>query len=149
MTIGNDSFTNGTAAVAAGGANIVAQKKDVIKSALTTTSDAFVTGTKATIKKETYTKFAAGLKDALRKTVDKETYKKIGNVISEATKKAIKKDTYKGLFDKKTYTALANKLTAINWKRAGKYAGVAAGVATALVLAKNFFFSSNNDVEEI
>ena len=41
-SIGNDAFTVGTAAVAAGGANIIAQKKNAIISAATTTKDAFV-----------------------------------------------------------------------------------------------------------
>ena len=143
-TIGNDAFTVGTAATAAGLANIAAQKKAVIKSLFTNTEDLFIRGAKASIKKDTYTKFAGSIKEALKKTVDKETYKKIARVIGDTAKKAVKADTYKNAFN-----GLTNKLTtsfsSVNWKTAGKYALVAAGIAAVAVAAKNFFFPSNEE----
>ena len=203
-TIGNDAFTIGTAAVAAGGANIIAQKQNAITSALGATKDTFVKGAKATVKKETYVNMAKAaykpiekvkgwgskikeafknsatiqqalsklkgdyrdvtveriknLKaEALMKKLDKERVAKMAkdsafNISKESNeyfaKNGIKfpriKDKVKNLASK-----TLNKVNSIKWKTVGKYAGVGAILATTLVVAKNIFFPSNDDFEEI
>ena len=204
MTIGNDAFTIGTAAVAAGGANIVAQKKEAIKTAFGAVEDAFVKGAKAARTKEPYINFAkavyapiekvkgwgskiknafknsATMQEALSKLkgdfrdvtaqriknlkaenlmrkLDKERVAQMAkdsafNISEESNayfaKNGIKFPTLKGKLKDLGTTAL-NKAKAINWRKAGKYAGVAAAIATAAVVAKNLLFSSKDDVEEI
>ena len=203
-SIGNDAFTVGTAAVAAGGANIIAQKKNAIISAATTTKDAFVKGAKASVTKEPYVNLAkaaykpvekmkgwgrkikeafknsATIQEALRKLKDdtrevtiqriknlkaEKLMKKLDNKrisqmakdsafnISEESNKyfaknGIKFPTLKNKI-KDFGTKTIDKVKSVNWKRAGKYAVVAAGIATALVVAKNLLFSKNEDVEEV
>ena len=203
-SIGNDAFTVGTAAVAAGGANIIAQKKNAIISVATTTKDAFVKGAKASVTKEPYVNLAkaaykpvekmkgwgrkikeafknsATIQEALRKlkgdtrevTIQRiknlkaeKLMKKLDNKrisqmakdsafnISEESNKyfaknGIKFPTLKNKI-KDFGTKTIDKVKSVNWKRAGKYAVVAAGIATALVVAKNLLFSKNEDVEEV
>ena len=143
MTIGNDSFTIGTAAAAAGVTNVGYQNREAIRSNVA-----------RIFKKDTVEIAKEGTKKA--KDTVKASTKKSGKLgaMASAAGESIKKgfetakntvvDSSKALWDK------SGKLVkGTNWKTAGKYAGVAAGVAAALVLAKNFFFPSNDDVEEV
>ena len=219
MTIGNDAFTIGTAAVAAGGANIIAQKKDVINAVMAPAKDAFVNVAEVAKTKTPYVNFGRNIKvifvnfknnimscikgNPLKKAKDKlvfpffykgEQYKEWADVVGKqaaldnaAKAKKVMEEVAKTKADilakesafatpeaakyfekhaasipgKKGFIKTAkevvkeagskalNKAKSINWKRAGKYAGVAAAIATALVVAKNLLFSSKDDVEEI
>ena len=157
MTIGNDSFTIGTAATAAGVANVGYQNRTAIRNSVAKIfkKDTVEVAKKAKTKtnaKNVAAKATATAKKAKTKANAKTNVKfteKLASMASAAGK-GIKKgfttakntvvDSSKSLWNKS-----GKFFRGTNWKTVGKYAGVGAGVAAVLVAAKNIFFSSNNE----
>ena len=208
-SIGNDAFTVGTAAVAAGTANVVAQKSAAIREVLDPVKDSFVKGAKASVTSKPYKRAGQAIARAYKSFTSKlaglfKKAKKPGapkalldikfpaiingekfNNISEIRQKAIdmarvaraenimqqaneakaallaKTSAFASPEAKAYFKAHGQKfgitgkisragqkvvdsVKSINWARVGKYAAVAAAVATAAVVVKNVFFNKED-----
>lgn len=148
-SVKNDAFTIGTAAVAAGSANIIIQNQEAVKNfaigagtIAKEAKDAFVKSTKASGIKKSF----ENIKDKLRAALKPEAFKNAKDAIENATKATFSKDTWKNLGEKVSGTISEGfkKFSAVDWKTAGKYAGIAAAVATAAVIAKNILFDKKD-----